>query len=417
MSNTNRNGLHAAKPANWEELEQKIRRHRRKRMRRIAAAACSCAAVLLLYYIAVHSRVYDDYRITDAQERSDTEATSFLEYCDGVLKYSNDGISYVNTDNDTIWMQSYEMENPIISICQEYAAAADYQGKDIYILNTEGMQKKVTVTMPIQKAEVASQGTLAVLMEDDGVNYLAMYNVEGELLAEGAIHVENGGTPLDLALSGDAQTLAVSTLDVRGGSAQTTITFYNFSSAGQKEIDNIVATYTYADTVIPDLTYVSGNRLLAFADNGVYTFSGSDDPQQADTMMVSEEIMSVFYDENYFGLVYADENQSSGRRVEIYDVKCAEVAEIETDRSYDKIRFLQNHELCMYNQESCAIYTLQGKKKFSCDFDDPLYEVVHARGYRGYVFIMEGETLSVRLKLLKPLSRTTTEDMLSTGSE
>lgn len=42
-------------------------------------------------------------------------------------------------------------------------------------------------------------------MEDDGTSYLALYSKSGEQLAEGAIHVENGGTPLAIALSADGQ--------------------------------------------------------------------------------------------------------------------------------------------------------------------------------------------------------------------
>ena len=134
--------------------------------------------------------------------------------------------------------------------------------------------------MPISRIDVASQGTVAVLMEESGTGYLALYGKSGELLAEGAIHVENGGTPMDIALSDNGQLLGVSMLEIAEGTAGTTVHFYNFSAVGQNQIDNLVASYTYPDTIMPELVYAGNETMLAFADRGVYTFTGKIRPKR-----------------------------------------------------------------------------------------------------------------------------------------
>ena len=72
--------------------------------------------------------------------------------------------------------------------------------------------------MQIQKIAVARQGTVAALMKNKDVNYIALYNKDGECLAEGALHMENSGYPMDITLTSDGKKLGVSVLDVNSGS-------------------------------------------------------------------------------------------------------------------------------------------------------------------------------------------------------
>ncbi len=398
MENTGKSNLHMVE-TNWEEIEQKVREHRMKRLRAVAIIVGICVAAGIFYYVYMQHKSYDDYKIVEQVKRTDTAATHFLEYNGKILKYSNDGASYTNMDNTAIWNQSYEMLNPMVSICEKYVAFADRQGKDIYVLNTEGLQGKISVNMPITKMEVASQGTVAVLMEDDGIGYLALYNKNGEQLAEGAIHVENSGTPMDIALSHDGKKLGVAILDINEGSAKTTINFYNFGAVGQNQIDNIVSAFSYPDTVIPEISYVSGDRMIAFGDNAVYTFTGADIPEESAHLEVTEEIMSVFFDDSYFGLVFANNEDETRRNIKVYDMKCSETVSVQADLSYNNIRFLNNHEICLYNERECAIYTSGGLKKFQYEFEKEICGIIHTKGYRSYAFLLEGETDQIQLKL------------------
>ena len=69
------------------------------------------------------------------------EASADMWYfADGVLKYTNDGASYINSKGETIWIQSYEMNSPIVSVNGEFAVVADRQGTGIYICSVDGCQ-------------------------------------------------------------------------------------------------------------------------------------------------------------------------------------------------------------------------------------------------------------------------------------
>ena len=399
MAEKNKSGFHTVGDTDMEEYNRKIKEHRRKILRRTVIVTAVFLLVLTGLGLYMALRHYENYDIMSTAERSDTDATHFTEFQGNILKYSNDGAVYTTVNNDVIWNQSFEMQEPTVSICQKYVAFADSDGKEIYVMDDSGTQGKFKVTMPVIKMDVSAHGTVAVLMEDDGTSYLALYSKSGEQLAEGAIHVENGGTPLAIALSADGQKLAVSSMDIHDGSVKSTVSFYNFGAVGENKVDHIVASYSYADTVIPELTYIGSDHVLAFSDKGVYTFTGSTEPKEGPKKETDEEIKGVFYDESYFALIFAAGKDEAKRRVEVYNMKCSQQVTFETDFSFEEAQFLDNHEICLTSENACALYTLGGREKFYYEFENRLCAVTHVSGYRRYAFVMEGKTEQARLKL------------------
>lgn len=384
----------------WTELKRKVREHRKRQLKKAAIVAACCVVVFAVFYIVSQVKTYSKYKSIDTIERADTSATKFTLFQNKILKYSNDGAIYTDLENNIIWNQSFEMDNPLMAMNDSYVAFADVDGQDIFILNENGLQGIIKTNMSIKKIDIAKRGTVAVLMENQRTSYLALYNIEGEKLAEGGIHMENSGYPMDIALSDDGEKLAVSILDVASGSVKTTLSFYNFGTIGQNQIDNLVNTYSYAGNVIPQIEYVDDSTMLAFADNGVMLFGGSQVPESFNEVLVSTEIKSIFYDDSYFGLILLDNEVKNGRKMVIYDMNGSEVTSVSLDMGYDDVYFLSNHEICVQNSEQCQIYTLHGVKKFESAFDTDLYFVINRFGVRNYSILVEGSTEKIHCKFL-----------------
>ena len=69
------------------------------------------------------------------------------------------------------------------------------------------------------------------------------------------------------------------------------------------------------------------------------------------------------------------------------------------DISYDRIYFLENHEICIQSSEQCEIFTLHGVKKFQSSFEGKKLQYVMSRnGVRNYLFLVEGETEQIRCR-------------------
>jgi hypothetical protein len=233
-------------------------------------------------------------------------------------------------------------------------------------------------------------------MENDGTSYLQLYDKSGSQLAAGELHVQNSGYPLDIALSENGEKLAVSMLAINEGTVKTVIAFYNFGAVGQNSIDKIVSSYSYADLVIPQIRYMTGDTLVAFGDDRIILFTGSQKPTESKTISLTQEVKSIFYDEKHFGLIY--DGSEKKHRLEYYDLSGSIAQEISFDTDYSGVEVLDNGNLCILGEDSCEIYNGKGLCKFQYTFDKSLYSVFSGRLQSDYTFILEGETQKVKLK-------------------
>lgn len=386
-----------------EEMERKIREHRLKIAKRAGIAVGALLLIWLLIYIISQVRTYDSHEVVSSSDRQDTAATNFKMFCGNILKYSNDGAFYTDTSNNLIWNQTYEMENPMVVTAGNYVAIGDKKGSLIYILDREGLCGKIETTQPMMRIKISEKGTLAILMEDEGITYLRICDKTGKDLAEGELHVENKGYPLDMALSRNGENLAVCMLDVQEGKLKSVIHFYNFGSAGKKKIDNEVATCEYSDTVIPQMEYLDDDRMIALSDKKMYFFEGSKKPKESKTVKYESRLRTFFYNDKYIGMILDNESSSDEETndvycMKIYDHRGGAVKSITFSRTYRQAEFLENNEICLINDNECTIFTTWGIEKYHESLDKSIHQIIPGKSSRRYQFILDGETLQVKLK-------------------
>ncbi len=383
----------------WDEINQRTGLYRKRVFRRIVLIVIAAVLVFCVCFLLSQLVSFNGYKERDTLSQANSVASHFENFEGNILKYSNDGAYYMDAQGNMIWNQTFEMNQPMVEICEGFAAFADQDGKDILIMDTTGLQGTIETGMEIKEISVANQGTVAVLMEQDSVSYLALYDRDGRQLAQGALHMENSGYPLDIALSNDAKKLCVSILDVGDGTVKSLIAFYNFGSVGQNEIDNLIASYSYEDTVVPIVKFLDNDKMIAFADNSVMIFEGSQKPDLKKSMEVDKEVKSVFCEDRHFGLVFSGEETLY--EVELYDMSLSKRRTIETDFDYDEIFMMKNGEICMRSDTECAIYNLLGREKFRYDFEQDICGVFPETGLFRYTFVLEDEWQRARLTLRK----------------
>ena len=398
MADTKKKGLHTVKKADQREYQRQLREHRMNVLKRTIIAA----VVTLLFVggtaLYMSLRQYTAYDIRASVERADTKATQFQEFQGNILKYSNDGAFYTDHNNEMIWNQTYEMSKPTVDFCGNYLVIYDKQGKDIYILNKSGLVHSIETNYPITQVSVAGQGTIAVLMDNRSKGLLSLYDKEGNVLVNGAIHSEKGGYPVAIALSDDAIKLGVSMLDVKDGTVKSTLAFYNFGSVGENAIDHVVSVVTYDDMFMPELDFVSKDCMLAITDKGVIIFEGSQTPKETTRIDFAEEVKSVFYNKEYIGTVCDSTDETIHNIVRVYDFNGKMKMEENTDVEYSDVALLSSNEVCISNRSVCDIYTVQGVFKFHYEFEEELYGVIPGGSSLNYTFILNGVTEQVRLK-------------------
>ena len=398
MAEKNKRGFHTVEEPDMEEYERKLREHRVKVVRRTVILIVTVLAVSAGLWVFMALRHYENFDVGSSVDRADTEATKFADFGGNILKYSNDGAFYTDTANELIWNQTYEMAKPTIDMCEDYLVIYDKKGTQIYIMTSQGLVSNIETTMTIEQVSIAAQGTVAVLMGDQSNSYLVVYDKNGKELVNGAIYGEDGGYPIAIALSNDAIKLAVSMLDINDGNVKTTIAFYNFGSVGENEIDRIVSANSFSDMVIPQLDFVSDDRMVAYGDSEIAIFEGTQKPKLAQEIPLTGEAKSIFNNNKYVGVVYSNNDEKLTHHVAVYDMHGFTVMEKDFSQEYTEIGFLSNNEVCILNDHSCDIYTVRGIYKFHYDFDEELYKVISGGTGLNYTIILENSTEKVRLK-------------------
>ena len=397
MSDVKKKGFKTLE-TDYEELDEQILEHRKYLLKRALQVIAIIAVLVMGVELMYALRSFEDYEVRNSLDRSSSGTAQYQMFGDNLLEYSNDGIMCIGKNNDIIWNQSFEMALPEVQICGDYLVAYDAAGTKIFILTESGLEKSLEMTSPIQTVCIASQGTVAVLMKENQESQVKLFDKKGNELANGKFYGDKGGFPIDIALSYDGTKLAVDMVDVTQGKVNTTISFYNFGSVGQSEIDNNVGTYTYEGILIPQIDYVSNSRMIGMGTGKLLVFDGAQKPELAEEITIEEEIRSFFYNEKYIGVVYDNVEVENSWHIKVMDMRGKTVMENDTSITYDNIEFLSGNEICVTNTTQCEIFTIHSIKKFSYEFDKELYKVFATGKGQSYTFIFKDTIEEVKLK-------------------
>ena len=312
----------------------------------------------------VLNHVDQNYDVLSTLENEDTQSSEYVQFGEDLLKYGNESVSLLSQSGDTLWNQTYDMSDPAASIQGDAAAIYDKRGTSMYVLKADGPVGPVSTDFPIVKAEVTLSGAVAAILEDGEKTWVNYYASDGSLIVENQTRMENNGYPLDLAVSPNGEIIAVSYLLVESGEISSQVVFYNFGQTGQGQVDNVVAEFTYEDTVVPDLVYFSDSTCVAFRDDGFSVFQGEDTPEERQNTEISTQMISLFYNEEYFGIVTEGEEESYC--MTLYDPAGRERCSQEFDMEYQSIS-ISGERIVLCDSAQIEMYDLGGKLKFQGD--------------------------------------------------
>lgn len=385
-----------------DSFKKKLWLHRGRKALSVVGAVILAAGLMIGYQYYRKNLVYTDYDVLAVSELTETAGGEYKAYGDYILRYSMDGISCMDKGGALVWGQAYEIKNPCVRICGDYVAVAALRGNEVYIFNKSGYQGELKTQYPIQELCIAGQGVVAVLMEDNGENYIKMYDVFGTELVVVKTLLEGEGYPFAMALSEDGRKLAVSYLNIADNVLKNTVEFYNFSEVGQNYVEQLVGTYMdeFEDSLVPDIQFVNNDTVCAFADNQLVLFKMKEIPELLAQIPVEEKIHAVFYNKDYVGLITEDAEDGVQQQLQVYRVKDGSAVDgimgKKLDREYRHAFFAEN-SLVLYNQSDCEIITMDGKEKFNYSFEKGVL-LLKAISGRHYNMVTSSSLSEIRLK-------------------
>lgn len=350
----------------------------------VAVVVLAALIMIIVHKIYDRNRTFDSYKVEYTMEISDGVDNEFYPYKTGVLKYSSDGMAYIDGGKE-IWNQGFEIKNPVMDICGDYVAIAEEDSNDINIYNASGEAYKVSASYPVKNLEVSRQGVVAAVLADETANYIEVIAKDGTQIAIGRTVLQGDGYPVDISISEDATKVAASYLAVTSGEIQSKIVFYNYSEVGKNETDRIVGGFNdFEDSLIPDIEFINENTVAAIGDNIIAIYSIDETPSEVSRIKVKNEIQSVVYDDKYIALIV--KNDESGKNMlQVYDLTGKKVLSQEEEFAYSGIK-MSDGNIIMYNDTECKVVSVAGVTKFKYNFTMGITSIVPVSGEE-FIFI------------------------------
>lgn len=165
-----------------KEVREELMKRKKKKQKKMMVGIAIVAAVGVLIYLLINLQTYTKVRISDTYVGESASDNNYVQFSDGVLKYSKDGISYLSQTGKEKWNQSYQIKNPMIDITEKSAAVADKEGNDILVFQEDGLKGEVHTTMPIEKVSVSEQGIVSAILKSDTAMKVICYDTAGNIL-------------------------------------------------------------------------------------------------------------------------------------------------------------------------------------------------------------------------------------------
>lgn len=381
-----------------DEYQRKIRKHRIKMAVIIGVCVIVFIIIAVIVAISLDNIKYSGYTIIKSTNKEDTDSAQYIDYNDGYIRYSNDGIAYYTKKGDAIWDQTYQMKNPQVKICGNSVAVGDLNGSSIYIFNDTGYLGNVDTSLSIAQIEVSSQGLVAAVLEDVSVNYIRLYNTDGEQIYTIKTELAQHGYPLDISISDDATKLVASFVYVNGDSIKSKVVFYSFSNVGQNETERIVGGFDqYDSTLVPEVKFVNETCAVAIGENVLSIYKIKEYPSLFKDISVDGEIDRVFISNDYIGLVLKNSDSANMYKMVIYNLSGSKVLETTFNTEYKIIKF-DGKSIIMYNDTTFTLMNINGKIQLDQTFDLPIKSILSLGSKGNYMLISSKYIQEIKLK-------------------
>ena len=351
-------------------------------------------AIIVLILIAVVSylvmsryHLYTGYSVTASYDSRDIAGTLYEKLGNGFVKYGSDGVTYVNGKNETQWSAAYTIETPKIDICGETMLIYEQQGYQVEVVDTAGRIGSYQTDLPILKGAAAKNGVAALMLKDDKDVRIRLVSTDGTPLAEVRTTLEDQGQPLDIALSSNAQNLMVSLARIGSGSVDSTIAFYDFSSADNADDTHLASSIDYKNRIFPSVFYLSDRLAAAIGDTGFVTYSTGKEPKERTSVNVSYEILSTFHDNSYIGFVTASDSPVDRFRMQVFNVNNGKKkSDVTFTHGYSQIK-MDSGEILMNDSGHMMVFTPGGVWRLDADYENQIGSFVKIPGFRKYAVL------------------------------
>ena len=382
------------------DYKEKIRSHKLTIFYRVVLSVLLAAVLIAFLLVQWKNKVFTYITVTASYPITVVQGATVENLGGNILLYSKDGASCINPMGNTVWNRTYEMQTPLFSICGQVAAIGDYNGRSIYVMDKNGEKGTVNTNLPIRDFCVSANCVVAAVLDDANITRIYVYNGNENTetpIIYGKATMDKSGYPVSVSLSPNGHLMAVSYLYVDSGKMKSSVAFYNFGEVGKNETDNYVSGYDYLDTVIPYVQFMDNTSAFAVSDDRIVFFQGTEKPLNVASNLLEEEVQSIYYNENYVGLVFINQSGESAYRLDVYNASGSRVHSQFFNIEYTDIVFHKD-QIIIYNDLECQICNIKGVDKFTGSFEKSTSLVIPTSSVYKFITVTSDSIETIELK-------------------
>jgi len=368
---------------------------KKKEMLRILLITGGVLVIAVVIFLVISLRTYTGVKVSDTYSVAGAADSSYEEFANGVLKYTRDGIAYLNMDGEEQWNLPYQIKTPFVEVNEKAAAVADKGGNDIMVFDERGLRGEIKTTLPIEKMTVSNQGIVGVILKNESSPRIICYDVAGNILVEHKISLAGMGYPMDVAISENGEILQVSYMHVHSGKLISKVVYYNFGESKEDIKDHQAGYKEFENTVLAAGFYMDDNVSAVVGDNCMTIFKGTEKVKEVATIAFDNKVQSIAYSDKYIAVVMSSPGQS-GYELCMYNKSGKLVTNEIFNGEYRNIK-IEGRQVIMYDGKECAIFLKNGIKKFDGEMNNSIFEIVTAAGVNKYIVMNANGMESVRL--------------------
>lgn len=372
-----------------------VKHQKDKGRRNILLGIIAVLAVVVTVFLFVYLQTFTNVRVSDTYKIRGAAESNYKEFAGGVLKYSRDGVSYLDKNGKEKWNHPCQIKSPFVDITEVSAVVADKGGNDIMIFQKDGLQGEIQTTLPIDKVSVSEQGIVSAILKNGFSPSIVCYDTAGNILVEHRATLNGKGYPLDVAISPDGEVMQVVYLHIRDGRLVSRVGYYNFGKSGEGKTDHEVINKEYKDSIAASGFFLNQSVSAIVGDNCLTIFKGKEEPEEVTTVTIEKEIQSVFHNEKYIGMILKNEGKS-GYELCLYNTSGKKVMSKDFTGGYKNAK-ISGNQVILYDGKKCSIFLRSGVHRFEGEMSNHILEIVPIAGANKYIVMNANGMEDVRL--------------------
>ncbi len=383
-------------------------------------------SILIIFIIIIIFMIFKNIfaKNSDAIQYEKIEVNSgenIYTYKDYIYIYGKSGIKiYQNTD--LIYEEAFDMENPYMVSSYDKIVIGDFSGKTIRIFNSSSLLYYVNHSESILSCTVNKNGYSAIISKTDSLYEILVFNNKGENIFYLSDITSSEGIPVNLALSNDNLSLAVSFLNIESSYIESNIAIYSLSQ--DENTDSLIAAFKKSNQMSAIIKFVDYQNLVILSDKELSIISvkeSSNSVKELSNIEFKNTIDFVrFLNTSYFALIYGtalegqDKSAVNQNSAILYNALGGKVKEISFDKDITGI-YANAYGFVVAQNRFFEGYSTSGTKVFEYQATQDIKDVQFFGSTDRLLILTENEIKILKLSkktinLLEEISEEETEE-------